>query len=39
MALTITPVQDRKDLEDFLRLPWTIYKGNPYWVPPLIKEV
>ncbi len=39
MALTITPVQDRKDLEDFLRLPWTIYKGNPYWVPPLLKEV
>lgn len=39
MALTITTVQDPKDLEDFLRLPWTIYKGNPYWVPPLLKEV
>ena len=39
MALIITPVQDHKDLEDFLRLPWMIYKGYPCWVPPLLKEV
>ncbi|HEY5123090.1 MAG TPA: hypothetical protein VIK14_05080, partial [Ignavibacteria bacterium] len=23
----------------FIRLPWTIYKGNPNWVPPLMLDV
>ncbi len=32
----VTEVKSRKDRKDFLQLPWTIYKDNPYWVPPLL---
>lgn len=24
---------------EFIKFPWEIYKGNPYWVPPLIFDV
>ena len=23
-------------MNTFIKLPWKIYKGDPYWVPPLI---
>ncbi len=36
--VTIQPLQTKKDLKDFLRFPWEIYQGDPYWVPPLLKE-
>ena len=25
----------KKDLKEFVDLPWSIYKNDPYWVPPL----
>ena len=25
----------KKDLKEFIELPWSIYKDDPYWVPPL----
>ncbi|MGZ3809344.1 MAG: hypothetical protein ACXVCE_14765 [Bacteriovorax sp.] len=25
----------KKDLKEFIELPWTIYKNDPHWVPPL----
>jgi hypothetical protein len=28
----------RKDLTDFIRLPWKIYQNTASWVPPLISE-
>ncbi len=28
-------VKSRNDLKDFIRFPYTLYKDNPYWVPPL----
>ena len=31
-------VETSRDLERFVRLPWKIYKDQPYWVPPLIRE-
>jgi hypothetical protein len=31
-------VKNKKDLLAFVRFPWQIYRGNPYWVPPLIKD-
>jgi len=37
-AYGIIPVRDKKALERFIKLPWAIYKDNPYWVPPLIDE-
>ena len=38
MMITIREVSTRKDLKQFIRLPWSIYKGDPYWVPPLLME-
>ncbi len=38
-ALTIEEVKNRKDLMAFIRFPWKIYRGNRYWVPPLIKDL
>ncbi len=37
--VTIKPVQGRKDLKTFIKLPWKIYAGDPYWVPPLIMDM
>ena len=34
----IKEVADKHDLKRFITLPWKIYRGNPYWVPPLISE-
>ncbi|MDL1965559.1 MAG: N-acetyltransferase [Candidatus Desulfofervidus auxilii] len=34
----IIPVEDKKQLDTFVKIPWKIYKNNPYWVPPLISE-
>jgi GNAT superfamily N-acetyltransferase len=36
--IKIHPVQNKKDLEEFITFPWTVYAGDPYWVPPLINE-
>jgi GNAT superfamily N-acetyltransferase len=35
----IRVVKTKKDLNRFIKLPWTIYKGNQYWVPPLIMDM
>ncbi|MBI4834859.1 MAG: N-acetyltransferase [Planctomycetes bacterium] len=37
-GFNIIPVKDKKTLERFIKLPWAVYKDNPYWVPPLIDE-
>ena len=36
--ITLKEVKTEKDLLAFIRLPWEIYKGDPYWVPPLVKD-
>ena len=36
--LCILPVRNRKDLKRFIRVPWSIYAGDPCWVPPLLFE-
>jgi GNAT superfamily N-acetyltransferase len=36
--LRITPVKTEKELMEFISFPWEVYKGNSYWVPPLISE-
>jgi hypothetical protein len=38
MTVTVQPVTDRRALEEFLRLPWEIYRQDPLWVPPLLPE-
>jgi hypothetical protein len=34
----IVEVTDRSALNDFIRLPWTLYAEDPMWVPPLLIE-
>ena len=36
--ITIQEVTTKKGLKAFLRFPWEIYRGDPHWVPPLLKE-
>jgi hypothetical protein len=38
MAITIKPALSKKDLTVFASLPYEMYKGDPYWVPPLRKD-
>ena len=37
-AITITPAESKADLKSFIRFPWTIYRGNAAWVPPLVAD-
>ncbi len=36
MTLIVRQVSKKKDLKQFIRLPWKIYKDNKNWVPPLL---
>jgi len=36
--LNIKEVVTKKDLMDFIKFPWQIYKNDKNWVPPLISE-
>ena len=38
MDIQIKEVTTRQELRRFIRFPNTIYKGNPYWVPPLYMD-
>jgi len=38
MEINVRLVQDRSDLDVFVRFPWQIYKGDPNWVPPLLED-
>lgn len=34
--LKIRKVESRADLKAMIEFPWTLYKDDPYWVPPLL---
>ncbi len=34
----IVRVESKRELMEFIRFPWEIYRGNEHWVPPLIRE-
>ncbi len=38
-AIQIIPVKKNKDVQDFIKLPYKIYKNDPWWVPPLENEI
>lgn len=38
-GLEIKKVRTKRDLSDFIRLPWSVYAGDPHWVPPLIVDM
>jgi GNAT superfamily N-acetyltransferase len=37
--IEITPATSGRDLRKFIRLPWKIYREDPFWVPPLIRDI
>lgn len=37
-TIRIEPVTDRRSLKTFIRVPWSIYRDDPCWVPPLLME-
>lgn len=37
-SITIKEVTSKQDREQFVKLPWTLYKDDPNWVAPLIME-
>lgn len=38
MSVEIREVETKKELKTFIKVPFEIYKGDPYWVPPLIMD-
>ena len=36
--ITIEEVTTPKQLKAFVKFPFSLYKDNPYWVPPIIKD-
>jgi len=39
MTVIIKPVQNKSDLKKFVQFPFGLYRKNPYWAPPLKKEI
>src|SRR5688572_16273976 len=37
-ALRVVQAQSRRQRDDFVRVPWSIYRDDPKWVPPLLLE-
>ena len=37
--LQIVPAADAHTMNLFYRFPWQVYRENPHWVPPLLREV
>lgn len=38
-GVQVRRVADARQKRDFIRLPWSIYEGDPNWVPPLIMDM
>lgn len=38
MSVELKEVKDLKDLKKFVRFPFSLYKNNKYWIPPIIKD-
>lgn len=36
--IEIREVTGRKELKPFVKFPFTVFKGNKFWVPPIIKD-
>ncbi|MEY8849315.1 GTP cyclohydrolase [Psychroserpens sp. XS_ASV72] len=36
--VTVREIHSKKDLKEFVKFPFKIYKGSQYWVPPIINQ-
>ncbi|MEK7246956.1 MAG: GNAT family N-acetyltransferase [Chloroflexota bacterium] len=34
-GVSVTPVESRRGLREFIHLPWRLYQDNPHWIAPL----
>lgn len=34
-SVAVIPVATRREKQDFLQFPWTLYRNDPNWIPPL----
>lgn len=39
MIPQISVASSRKDMDEFIRLPFAIYEGDPHWVPPVVDHL
>lgn len=37
-AVTVSPIGSRREMDDFIRLPWRVYQGDRCWAPPIISQ-
>ena len=37
--MKIEQISNKRQLDEFIRFPWKVYRGNPNWVPPLVKDM
>ncbi len=37
-SIEVRTAQSRREKNIFLTFPWRIYRGDPFWVPPLLPE-
>jgi len=37
-ALQVLEVDGKAALDEFIRVPWNVYRNDPHWVPPLMVE-
>jgi hypothetical protein len=38
MPIELKQVKTRRDLDDFIRYPFQLYKNHPFWLPPLLLD-
>ena len=38
-AIDVRPVATKREMEQFIRLPWSLYGSDPHWVPPLLSAM
>ena len=36
--MRVVPLEGRRDISHFIKVPWTVYAGDPNWIPPLLLE-
>ena len=39
MQIRIIDTTNPKDIQEFIRFPFDLYKGSEYWVPHLVSEL
>ncbi|HTS00594.1 MAG TPA: GNAT family N-acetyltransferase [Bacteroidota bacterium] len=37
-SVTVRPVASKSDEKKFIKFQWVPYRGNPYWVPPMLMD-